>query len=103
MICLGTLLVNAASAGAARHLSGMAIVHFAKASCAWQGSRQHFGTRCIGSMSNYSSSIPDAAEIILHQLSASGGSAEIIIQFFCDGYLGDSLPTQCSPRFQNSK
>jgi hypothetical protein len=31
-------------------------------------------------------------QIILHQLSASGGSAEIIIQFFCDGYLGDSLP-----------
>ena len=29
-----------------------------------------------------------------HQLRASGGKAEIGVQFFCDGYLGDNLSLQ---------
>lgn len=28
----------------------------------------------------------------LHHLRASGGSAEVIVQFFGDGYLGDTIP-----------
>lgn len=35
----------------------------------------------------------------LHQLRASGGSAEIIVQFFGDGYLGDKIPVEVLATF----
>lgn len=35
----------------------------------------------------------------LHHLRASGGSAEIIVQFFGDGYLGDKVPVEVLATF----
>lgn len=35
----------------------------------------------------------------LHRLRASGGSAEIIVQFFGDGYLGDKVPVKVLATF----